>query len=60
MVASGLALRALGQEVIFFDRGEKGNPLRDRFFTDDELKADAPAEGAAFRQHSAGAVLKGS
>jgi UDP:flavonoid glycosyltransferase YjiC (YdhE family) len=94
LVEMGLALRRLGQEVVFFshggnyeyvaqeagfevvavtpemspqraaeymafNRGEKGNPFRDSFFTDDELQAYVPAEADAFRQARADAVLIG-
>jgi UDP:flavonoid glycosyltransferase YjiC (YdhE family) len=94
LVEMGLALRELGQEVVFFshggtyeyvprqagfdvvlvephmsperaaeymafNRGEKGNPFRDSFFTYDELKAYVPAETDAFRQARADAVLIG-
>lgn len=94
LVEIGQALRALGQEAVFFshggtyeyvacaagfevvaiapemspqraadymafNRGEKGNPFRDSFFTDDELHAYVPAEANAFRQARADAVLIG-
>lgn len=94
LVEIGLALRRLGQEVLFFshggnyeyiaqeagfdiaaviphmtpqracdymafNRGEKGNPFRDSFFTDDELQAYVPDEADAFRQARADAVLIG-
>ncbi|MFO7586026.1 MAG: glycosyltransferase [Anaerolineales bacterium] len=94
LVEMGLALRELGQEVVFFshggnyesvaqeagfdvisvaphmspgraadymafNRGEKGNPFRESFFTDDELKAYVPAEADGFRQARADAVLIG-
>jgi UDP:flavonoid glycosyltransferase YjiC (YdhE family) len=94
LVEIGQALRALGQDVVFFshgghyeyvaqeagfevvavaphmspqraadymafNRGEKGNPFRDSFFTDDELLAYVPAESDAFRQARADAVLIG-
>lgn len=94
LVEMGLALRRLGQEVVFFshgggyeqvarqagfeviavepsmsaerateymafNRGEKGNPFRDSFFTDEELQAYVPAEADAFRQARADAVLIG-
>ena len=42
-----------------FNRGEKGNPFRDSFYTYDELKAYVPAEADAFRQAGADAVLIG-
>jgi UDP:flavonoid glycosyltransferase YjiC (YdhE family) len=94
LVEIGLALRGLGQDVIFFshggkyeyvareagfevisiepqmsperavdymafNRGDKGNPFRDSFFTFDELQAYVPAEVDAFRQMQAEAVLIG-
>ncbi len=46
-------------EYMAFNRGEKGNPFRDSFFTDDELRAYVPSEADAFRQARAGAVLIG-
>jgi UDP:flavonoid glycosyltransferase YjiC (YdhE family) len=90
----GLALRELGQDVVFFshgggyehvareagfevvavappmslqraadymafNRGEKGNPFRESFFTDEELQAYVPSEVDAFRQVRADAVLIG-
>jgi UDP:flavonoid glycosyltransferase YjiC (YdhE family) len=94
LIEMGLALRKLGQEVVFFshggnyeyvaqevgfevvsveplmspqraaeymafNRGEKGNPFRESFFTYDELKAYVPAEADAFRLARANAVLIG-
>jgi UDP:flavonoid glycosyltransferase YjiC (YdhE family) len=46
-------------EYIAFNRGEKGNPFRDSFFTYDELQAYVPNEVDAFRQIRADAVLIG-
>ena len=94
LVEMGLALRRLGQDVVFFshgggyeyvareagfevvsvapnmsperaaeymafNRGERGNPFRESFFTDDELAAYVPAEADAFRQERADGVLIG-
>jgi hypothetical protein len=46
-------------DYMAFNRGEKGNPFRESFFTDDELDAYVPAEADAFRQARADAVLIG-
>lgn len=46
-------------EYMAFNRGEKGNPFRGSFFTDDELQAYVPSEADAFRQARADAVLIG-
>ena len=46
-------------EYMAFNRGERGNPFRESFFTDDELAAYVPAEADAFRQARADAVLIG-
>jgi UDP:flavonoid glycosyltransferase YjiC (YdhE family) len=50
---------ARAADFMAFNRGEKGNPFRDSFFTDDELQAYAPSEADAFRQARADAVLIG-
>jgi UDP:flavonoid glycosyltransferase YjiC (YdhE family) len=94
LVEIGRALRARGQEVVFFghggpyehlvqetgfelvavdpvmsperaadylafNRGDKGNPFRDSFFTYDELRSYVHAEVDTFRQVGADAVLIG-
>jgi UDP:flavonoid glycosyltransferase YjiC (YdhE family) len=46
-------------EYMAFNRGAKGNPFRDSFFTYDELHAYVPAEADTFRQARADAVLIG-
>ena len=46
-------------EYMAFNRGERGNPFRDSFFTYDELQAYVPSEADAFRQVRADAVLIG-
>jgi UDP:flavonoid glycosyltransferase YjiC (YdhE family) len=46
-------------EYMAFNRGEKGNPFRDSFFTYEELQAYVPSEVDAFRQTHADAVLIG-
>lgn len=50
---------ARAAEYMAFNRGEKGNPFRDSFFTYEELQAHVPAEADAFRQARADAVLIG-
>ena len=42
-----------------FNRAEQGNPFRDSFFTDEELRAYVSAEADALRQVRADAVLIG-
>ena len=94
LIEIGKALKALGQEVLFFshggsydhlpreagfelqsiaptmsparaaeymafNRGEAGNPFRDSFFTDEELKAYVRHEADALRNVGADAVLIG-
>ena len=46
-------------EYMAFNRGEKGNPFRNSFFTDAELQDYVPSEVDAFRQTRADAVLIG-
>ena len=46
-------------DYMAFNRGDKGNPFRESFFTLDELRAYVPAETDAFRQARADAVLIG-
>ncbi|WKZ35140.1 MAG: glycosyltransferase [Anaerolineales bacterium] len=46
-------------EYMAFNRGEKGNPFRESFFTDDELAAYIAAEADAFCQARADSVLIG-
>jgi len=46
-------------DYMAFNRGEKGNPFRDSFFTDNELQAYVPSETDALRQARADAVLIG-
>jgi UDP:flavonoid glycosyltransferase YjiC (YdhE family) len=46
-------------DFMAFNRGEKGNPFRDSFFTCEELQAYVPSEADAFRQARASAVLIG-
>jgi UDP:flavonoid glycosyltransferase YjiC (YdhE family) len=50
---------ARAAEYMAFNRGEKGNPFRDSFFTYEELQAYVPSEADAFRQANADAVLIG-
>ena len=45
------------EEYMAFNRGEKGNPFRDSFFTYEELQAYVPSEADAFRQARADAGL---
>ena len=47
------------EEYMAFNRGEKGNPFRDSFFTYEELQAYVPSEAYAFRQARADAALIG-
>jgi UDP:flavonoid glycosyltransferase YjiC (YdhE family) len=46
-------------EYMAFNRGERGNPFRESFFTYEELQAYVPSEADGFRQARAGAVLIG-
>jgi UDP:flavonoid glycosyltransferase YjiC (YdhE family) len=46
-------------DYMAFNRGEKGNPFRDSFFTYEELQAYVPSEADAYRQARADAVLIG-
>ena len=46
-------------DYMAFNRGDKGNPFRESFFTFEELQAYVPAEVDAFRQVRADAVLIG-